>query len=131
MANSSLSRTLSSTKSKTTAKPAAKAKDKKASTFAVLGRAKAGGGLGYKAAARKLVNQEAKSMNPIPAFAYSTRRIAPLEMQMKSDRQRTATRVKSQLKKNDKNLPTKKTSTNQIDYANNNKPAYKVNKKSK
>ena len=128
MANSSLSRTLSSTKSKTTAKPAVKAKDKKASTFAVLGRAKAGGGLGYKAAARKLVNQEAKNMNPNEASAYGKKRTGPLEMQMKSDRQRTATRVKSQLKRNDKNLTTKQTSTNQIDYANNNKPAFKVKK---
>jgi hypothetical protein len=128
MANSSLSRTLNSSKSKTTAKPAAKAKDKKASTFAVLGRAKAGGRLGYKAAAAEVIRKDSLSMAPIDAWAYSKNRKAPLEMQMKSDRQRTATRVKSQLKRNDNPSSSKKTSTKQIDYANNNKPAFKVKK---
>jgi 1-aminocyclopropane-1-carboxylate deaminase/D-cysteine desulfhydrase-like pyridoxal-dependent ACC family enzyme len=127
-ANSSLSKTLTPPKSKATAKPTAKAKDKKASTFAVLGRAKAGGELGYKKAAAEIVRKESLAFDPIPAWAYSKNRKAPLEMQMKSDRQRTASRVKAQLKKDDKNFPTKQTSTKQIDYANNNKPAFKVKK---
>lgn len=130
--NSSLSKTLTPPKAKAKAKPklaiTTNAKDTKAATFAVMGRARAGGELGYKKAAAKIVNQETKSMNPIPAFAYSTRRTAPLEMQMKSDRQRTATRAKAQLKRNDNSSSTKQTSTKQIDYANNNKPAFKVNK---
>ena len=67
-------------------------------------------------------------MKPNEASAYRKSRTAPLEMQMKSDRQRTATRAKAQLKRNDNSLTTKQTSTSQIDYANNNKPVYKVKK---
>ena len=127
--NSSLSRTLTPPKSKATAKPAAKAKDTKASTFAVLGRAQAGGSLGYKKAARELIKKETKGMKPNEASAASKKRTGPLEMQMASDRQRTSTRVKAQLKRNDKYLTTKQTSDKQIDYANNNKPAFKIKKK--
>ena len=132
MANSSLSRTLTPPKSKTTAKPklaiTTNAKDKKALTFAVMGRARAGGELGYQKAARKVIKQETKGMKPNEASAYGKKRTGPLEMQMGSDRQRTATRAKAQLKRNDKYLTTKQTSTKQIDYANNNKPAFKVKK---
>ena len=130
-ANSSLSRTLNSSKSKATAKPAAKAKDTKASTFAVLGRARPDGGLGYKRAAAVVVKQETKGMKPNEASAYRKSRTAPLEMQMKSDRQRTATRAKAALKRNDDPSSDKQTATKQISYANNNKPVYKVKKKSK
>jgi len=126
---SGLSRTLTPSKSKATAKPAAKEKDKKASSFDVIGRARAGGELGYQKAARKVIKQETKGMKPNEASAASKKRTGPLEMQMASDRQRTATRVKSQLKRNDKNLTTKQTSSNQIDYANNNKPVFKIKKK--
>ena len=125
--NSSLSRTLTPPKSKATAKPAAK--DTKASTFAVLGRAQAGGSLGYKKAARELIKKETKDMKPNETRAYAKKRTGPLEMQMASDRQRTSTRVKAQLKRNDKYLTTKQTSDKQIDYANNNKPAFKIKKR--
>ena len=132
---SGLSRTL--TPPKAIAKPKPKlaittnAKDTKAATFAVMGRARAGGELGYKKAAAKLVNQETKGMKPIQASAYTKSRTAPLEMQMKSDRQRTATRAKAALKRNDDPSSNKQTATKQISYANNNKPAFKVKKKSK
>ena len=99
---SGLSRTLTPSKSKATAKPAAKEKDKKASTFAVLGRAQAGGELGYKKAARELIKKETRGMKPNEASAASKKRTGPLEMQMASDRQRTSTRVKAQLKRHDK-----------------------------
>ena len=133
-ANSSLSRTLTPPKAPK-AKPrlafTTNAKDTKAMTFAVMGRARAGGELGYKKAARELIKKETKGMKPNEASAYRKSRTAPLEMQMKSDRQRTSTRAKAALKRNDNSSSTKQTSTKQIDYANNNKPAYKVNKKSK
>ena len=93
-----------------------------------MGRARAGGELGYQKAARIVIKGETKGMKPNEARAYAKKRTGPLEMQMKSDRQRTSTRAKAQLKRNDKNLTTKQTSTKQIDYANNNKPAFKVNK---
>lgn len=128
---SGLSRTLNSTKSKATAKPAAKEKDTKASTFAVLGRARAGGELGYQKAARKVIKQETKSMKPNEASAYGKKRTGPLEMQMASDRQRTSTRVKSQLKRNDKYFTTKQTSDKQINYTNNNKPVLRLRKSKK
>ena len=125
---SSISRTPTPPKAKPRLAFTTNAKDTKAMTFAVMGRARAGGELGYKKAARELIKKETKGMKPNEASAYRKSRTAPLEMQMKSDRQRTATRAKAQLKRNDKNLTTKQTSTKQIDYANNNKPAFKIPK---
>jgi hypothetical protein len=127
--NSSLSRTPNQLKERAITKAKAKAKDTKANVFDVLGRAQAGGALGYKTAARKVIKQETKGMKPNQASAASKKRTGPLEMQMASDRQRTSTRVKAQLKRNDKYLTTKQTSDKQIDYANNNKPAFKIKKK--
>ena len=74
--------------------------------------------------------KETKGMKPNQASAASKKRTGPLEMQMASDRQRTSTRVKAQLKRNDKYLTTKQTSDKQIDYSGK-KPAYLVKKKSK
>ena len=127
--NSSLSRTPNQLKERAITEAKAKAKNTKANVFDVLGRARAGGELGYKKAARELIKKETKGMKPNQASAASKKRTGPLEMQMASDRQRTSTRVKAQLKRNDKYLTTKQTSDKQIDYANNNKPAFKIKKK--